>query len=328
MTVCGSLGVDLSRDSANCGACGYFCLNGRTCERGRCTPAWLPMTTIGQPTEKDGTAAVGIGGKLLVTGGPCDVAPAVANSKLYDSKSDTWMPTGPMKAARAQHIMVSTGTMVYAFGGLSNCLNGTTIGPGLEVFDPVAKTWTTVTAPNEPPPRYAFGMTWTGSEVFLYGGSGGDTSGGRYNPSSAKWTDASCNLSGCARFNENLFAANRSVFMWDGTMGDALAGKQYDLTTGTWAPWSRPDVQLPGKAPDDGRRIFVLSSAGSGCAATTTVTIYDRASGQQLLTESPPAPDGVVGATRIVWTGEEVIAWSGGCGAWPANGGGRYQPPP
>jgi hypothetical protein len=45
-----------------------------------------------------------------------------------------------------------------------------------------------------------------------------------------------------------------------------------------------------------------------------------------LQTDNAAAPNGVIGATATVWSGSEVIAWSGGCGATPGNGGGRYQP--
>jgi hypothetical protein len=327
-TTCVGGCVDLMTNNGNCGACGYGCVNGRTCSQGRCTPAWLPMTTAGQPVEQGGTASAGISGKLLVTGGPCNVGPSVTASNLYDSATNTWTPTGPMNSARAQHLMVSSGTNIYTFGGLTNCLNGNSIGPGLEVFDITAKTWTSIQAANEPAPRYAFGMTWTGDEVFLYGGSGGQATGGRYKPAGGMWRDASCALAGCERFGEFLFTNGNTVYMWGGSMGDAPAGKQFDLTNGTWAPWPVSAGQLPGQYPDDGKRIFVIKTSATGCAAATTVTIYDRATGQLLSTDTSNAPNGVINASALVWSGSEVIAWSGGCGANPSNSGGRYQPPP
>ncbi len=115
--------------------------------------------------------------------------------------------------------------------------------------------------------------------------------------------------------------------MWGGTAGDAPAGRQFDLAKGTWAPWTVPAVQLPGKSPDDGKRIFVITPPQSGCSGTTTVTTYDRATGLPLKSETPSAPDGVINASTTVWSGSEVIALSGGCGSSPTNGGGRYQPP-
>jgi len=226
--------------------------------------------------------------------------------------------------------MVSDGSRAFVFGGLTACMDGSTTGPGLEVFNSTTKVWTPITASGAPVARYAHSMVWTGSEVFVFGGSTtalAVASGARYNPTTGKWTDASCAIGNCARVSATLFVDSGFVKMWGGSYGDSPTGRQFNLTSGMWSAWSVPTgVVLPGDHPDDGKRIFVVENPGPDCAHPTTVRVLDRSTGALVAADESAAPDGVVNAAAVVWSGGELIAWSGGCGAAPTNGGGRYQP--
>jgi hypothetical protein len=226
--------------------------------------------------------------------------------------------------------MVSSGTKAYVFGGLTACMNGGSIGPGLEVFDPATKVWTPIQATGAPSARYAHSMVWTGAEVFVFGGSTtalAVATGARFNVTTGKWSDASCAVGDCARVNATLFIDAGLVKMWGGSYGDAPSGRQYNLTTGVWSTWSVPTgAILPGQYPDDGKRMFVVENPGPDCGHSTTVRILDRATGALISADQSAAPDGLVKPGAIVWAGGELIAWSGGCGTNPTNGGGRYQP--
>jgi hypothetical protein len=227
--------------------------------------------------------------------------------------------------------MVSDGSRAFVFGGLTTCTDGSTTGPGLEVFDSTTKVWTPITASGAPVARYAHSMAWTGSEVFVFGGSTtvlAVASGARFNPTTGKWTDASCAVGNCARVNATLFVDGGFAKMWGGSYGDSPTGRQFNLASGMWSAWSVPTgVVLPGDHPDDGKRIFVVENPGPDCAHPTTVRVLDRSTGALVTSDESAAPDGVVNASAVVWSGSEVIAWSGGCGAAPTSGGGRYQPP-
>jgi hypothetical protein len=236
-----------------------------------------------------------------------------------------------MGAARSQHRMVSTGTKVYVFGGLTACMDGASTGPGLEVFDPATKMWTPIVASGAPSPRYAHSMVWTGPDVFVFGGSTtalAVATGARFNLNTGKWSDASCAVGDCVRVNAVMFADGDAVRLWGGSYGDSPSGRQYSLTMGKWSAWSVPTgVILPGQYPDDGKRIFLVENPGPDCTHATSVRIFDRSKGTLITADQSPAPDGVTNAAAVVWSGSEIIAWSGGCGTNPTNGGGRYQPP-
>ncbi len=165
--------ADLQQDNANCGACGYACVHGRSCVAGRCTPAWQPLVTAGAPALRANHVGVILGNDYVIFGGASPAyGPALAAGAQYNLTNDTWTPIADLNAARVSHVGVSSGTSILTFGGLTNQSNGSNEGPALEEFIPSSGggQWTTLTPTNTPTLRYNFGGAWTGSSFFIVGG--------------------------------------------------------------------------------------------------------------------------------------------------------------
>ncbi len=103
---------------------------------------------------------------------------------------------------------------------------------------------------------------------------------------------------------------------------DATSGLAYDLTTNSWSSWAYPagtTGKIAYKFADDGRRLFFLHD-------TNVVTIYDRASSSWVTNDTATMPSGFCTQAAVAWSGSEMVAWSGDCGAGAVSVGGRYQP--
>lgn len=331
LTMCGADCADLMSSEVHCGACGYACLHGRECIQGRCTPAWVSVTQTGAPSPRFRHGASLINGQVLLSGGAnTNNTGAMSDAYFYDPKTDRWSPAPSLRQARCAHTSVSNGNSVYVFGGLAECANGGSTGPGLEVFDVGTNTWKAMNAPNAPDPRYNAVSTWIPSQgLFVYGGAGGfPGSGAILDPTRSAWRDATCTLPGCAAPGVLLSLDNNTIVQW-GTNGTLTACK-FDLTQGAWSTWIAPTgtPPIPGLHADDGRRWYVLEKEpGSDCPTTATIKIYDKARGTWTV-DAPAAPKGLTlaesSSNHAVWTGTELFTWSAHCDA--RGVGALYQP--
>ena len=113
--------ANTSTDAQNCGACGYECLGGRTCSAGRCFPAWLPLATTNAPVGRDRHAAAGLGSKYIATGGTFTYQGiGTTTAVAYDLATNTWSTYASHVTQRCSHEIMSDGTKLYAFGGITD----------------------------------------------------------------------------------------------------------------------------------------------------------------------------------------------------------------
>ena len=180
---------------------------------------------------------------------------------------------------------------IYLVGGSDS--HGTTAI--VDVFDPIANTWTT--GPNLPTPRNNPGAVTLDGKLFVVGGSSNDGSrlatAEEFDPSTNTWTELPPMPT--ARSYPALVAGpDGRLYAIGGvslTYGESLsrAVESFDPTTRTWS------VQAPLPAPPDtydqtyyqsgaavggGGRIYVLGAGFSSSGRTTRLDAYDPAVNQ------------------------------------------------
>jgi uncharacterized repeat protein (TIGR01451 family) len=93
------------------------------------------------PTARYGLAAVALDGKIYVLGGSDGKAPSDA-LEIYDPDNDSWTPGTRMPTARVFLAAAVLDKKIYAIGGSPDCC-GNSQTAAVEIYDTVAKTWTT-----------------------------------------------------------------------------------------------------------------------------------------------------------------------------------------
>lgn len=105
MTRCGGLCVDLSTDSANCGACGYEVRGPRTCAAGQPTPGWITMPIGPWPSEYLRIQSW-TGRRFMVM--------TETQERFYDPLTNTWSADGAFARPPAAFNWTTSGEYMWA----------------------------------------------------------------------------------------------------------------------------------------------------------------------------------------------------------------------
>ncbi len=98
----------------------------------------------------------------------------------------------------------------------------------------IENTWTPTTTAGAPAPRGYHTAVWTGTEMIVWGGTG-DSTGGKYNPSTDTWTATSTTNAPTARNSHTAVWTGSEMIVWGGYDGSDLnTGGRYNPTTDSW----------------------------------------------------------------------------------------------
>ena len=121
----------------------------------------------------------------------------------------------------------------------------TAFGDGAR-YNPVANTWTPISAAGAPSARYYFPSVWSGAEMIVWAGAGPGANvnnGTRYNPATDSWTAMStigappvAPAGQLARFQHTGVWTGSELIIWGGGNGGAVYnnGGCYNPASDTW----------------------------------------------------------------------------------------------
>ncbi len=218
------------------------------------TGSWRPTATDwNTPSARYGCTAVWTGSEMLVWGGLED-QPWPYSSRLtwtggrYDPALDRWEVTGTGPGTplpRYGHSAIWAGDRMIVWGGKGDWNAYLNTG-GL--YDPVLDRWAaTPTDGACPSPRMSTAAVWTDTEMILFGGANENSSGqtvwmedgGRFSPSTGRWTALSSAGKPTARAASAAVWTGDMVIFWGGSEPSSPTlgtGAMFSPTTATWRP--------------------------------------------------------------------------------------------
>ena len=123
--------------------------------------------------------------------------------------------------------LIAAGNGSYTLPTISNGPNGCT-----------DDTWTAITTTNAPSARNGHTVTWTGSEMIIWGGYNGAVfnTGGKYNPSTDSWVATSTTNAPSARTGHTATWTGSEMIVWGGADAIRLnSGGRYSPGTDSWS---------------------------------------------------------------------------------------------
>jgi len=309
---------------------------------------WTGISMVGVPAGRVGHTAVWTGTAMIVWGGRIGGVYSSTGGQ-YDPAADAWSSTATLDApsGRTGQQAVWTGSRMVVWGG--NMINPS--GESIDYFDtggrydPATDSWTATPQNGAPSPRTGHSMIWTGSSVIVWGGYQLDLAterdvyfdtGGRYDPTTDSWTPTSLAGTPRARTAHSAIWTGNVMVVWGGTNGntDFNTGGRYDPVIDDWAGLSTlnaPSGRYLHSAVWTGHAMVVWGGAGIAPPSERyldTGGTYDPIADTWASISTIGAPTGRCGQ-QTVWTGTEMLVWSGFVGGSPATypiTGGRYNP--
>lgn len=133
------------------------------------TNSWAPTGSMAVP-RIDASATRLLDGRVLVVGGTQGGNTETATAEIYDPATGIWSPAASMSESRIWHraVLLPSGKVLVLGGSVASTFG---IRDTVEVYDPVANTWTTMASRlSAPRSQHSATLLADGSAVLLVGG--------------------------------------------------------------------------------------------------------------------------------------------------------------
>ena len=238
---------------------------------------------------------------------------------------DKWAPTTSPLSERENHTAVWTGSEMIVWGGffgISNYTNYLSHVAGR--YNPATDSWTLSTITNAPAWRERHTAVWTGTEMIVWGGYGGQlgitNTGARYNPATNVWTPTSMTNVPVGRAAHTAVWTGSKMIVWGGRTTFSInattnSGGIYDPVANSWTPVTTsnaPAARIFHTAVWSGTEMIIWGGYnGASNTVLNTGARYNPQSNSWQATNTTGAPSPRF-AQNAVWTGSRMVIWAGG----------------
>lgn len=184
------------------------------------TNVWTAIPTTGQPSARSEFGMQFISNRLVVWGGLSSGGTLLNDGAVLNFATNTWstINTTGAPSARMSYSCVNNTIQnsMIVWAGKSSTSVENVVGDGA-MYNPVTNLWTPITATNAPIGRSRNVAVWSGTEMIIHGGYGGNTSltylntGGRYNPVTNSWTTTSITGSPRLELHAGVWIGNKML---------------------------------------------------------------------------------------------------------------------
>jgi N-acetylneuraminic acid mutarotase len=298
------------------------------------TDSWTVTSTTNAPSARSGHTAVWTGSEMIVWGGGNQFRGFLRGGR-YNPSTNSWAATSTTNApsTRSGHTAVWTGSEMIIWGGSGEVGLLNTGGR----YNPSTNTWTAISTTNAPEARSYHTAVWTGSRMIVWGGTSGGQygfgwrTGGRYNPSTDRWTATS--LAPGGRSGHTAVWTGSEMIVWGGVSRSFTlpfnTGWRYNPSTNSWIATSTtnaPTAQYARTAVWTGSEMIVWGGwvyvFGRGLVNTNTGGRYNPRTDSWIATSTTNATGRH--SHTAVWTDNEMIVWGGIVDSGYSRSGGRY----
>ncbi len=301
------------------------------------TDTWQPMSSVGAPSARHSHVAVFTGIEMLVWGG-YGTGGYLANGARYNPASDSWsaLPATTL-GGRVGHVGAWTGTELVIWGGRGGAQGITPQSNGAR-YNPTTNAWTGMAA-GGPAGRFDASHAYTGSLVCIFGGTNTFDwfkDGKCYAPATNAWSAMAATGAPTTREAASAAWTGTALLIWGGWAGGPYRsdGARFDPTNGATGSWTALSQRV---APSE-RAQNVTAWTGTelvvwgGCAGEVECSEIREDGGRY--DPSTDAWTPIEGDATFpgrhdsagVWTGSELIVFSGARGDELVLGGGRLTP--
>ena len=280
------------------------------------------------PTGRYGHHAFWTGHEMLIWGGTSAANTTERSGGRYNPYTNSWRPinTSGSPFPHPGRVALWTGTEMILFGGDGSVDTGGR-------YNPVTDTWTPMPFReleyNGPLGRTGQVAVWTGTEMIVWGGRSGSTlhnTGGRYNPSTDRWTPMSVVNAPTARGDATAVWTGGEMIVWGGSAGASGAsphntGARYNPTSDTWIALpttNAPEARSLHTAVWNGKEMLAWGGRAANSTSLDTGGRFDPALNTWTAFTTADAPPAriehsaiMAGADMLIFGGRSSSATTG-----------------